>query len=117
MPAILDSREFKCMITAVLNYCSGRHNGLVLDMVCIESFDLWRIMRSLKSTKRPASRFSKMVKDLLAGSLYILWLETCLQKDLIAPQISLSITDLQCFLQHIQADSLASIWIINPFLL
>ena len=28
-------------------------------MVCIICFDLWRIMRSLKSTKRPASRFLK----------------------------------------------------------
>ena len=56
-----------------------------------------------------------MVRDLLAGSLK--WLETCLQEDLIASQISLSITDLQCCLQHIQADSLANILVVNPFLL
>jgi len=34
-------------------------------MVCIVCFDLGGLMRS-KSTKRPASRFSKMVRDLLA---------------------------------------------------
>ena len=28
-------------------------------MLCIECFDLWVLMKSLKSTKRPASRFSK----------------------------------------------------------
>jgi len=51
----------------------------------MECFDLWELMRSLKSTKRPASRFSKMVRDLLAGS--VKWLETCKmvrEKDLIA---------------------------------
>ena len=35
-------------------------------MLCMVRFDFWVIMRSLKSTKRPDSRFSKMVRDLLA---------------------------------------------------
>ena len=34
-------------------------------MLCIVCFDLWVLIRSLKSTKRPASKFSKMVRDLL----------------------------------------------------
>ena len=41
-------------------------------MVCVECFDLGVLMRSLKSTKKPDSRFSKMVrpasrKDLIAN--------------------------------------------------
>jgi len=46
------------------------------------AFDLWVLIRSLKSTKRPASRFSKMVRDLVAGKISL--------------QILHSITDLLC---------------------
>jgi len=40
----------------------------VLFLYCLENgmFDLWLLMRSLKFTKKPASRFSKMVRDLVA---------------------------------------------------
>ena len=53
-------------------------------MLCKVCFDLWVLMRSLKkSTKKPASRYSKVVRDLLAEIPYRR-----------PQQISLSIIDL-----------------------
>jgi len=51
-------------------------------MVCMEYFDIWVLMRSLKSTKRPVRRFSKMIRDLITEKTSL--------------QISHSITDLLC---------------------